>query len=124
MNPGLQGQSVATGVLAHIRKQIPGYTWLTNRHMPGAKSFWQLIAERTGEDYADTEPAHTCEHMALFWYRGPTRAATRNNVSDRQTRRRSGQHPAVNRLSSGTKPGRATPTDSRTPGDHGDHVGE
>lgn len=83
VNPGLQGQCLATGVLAHIRKQIPGYTWLTSRHMPGAKSFWRLIAERTGEDYADTEPAHTCEHMALFWYRGPTRAVTRSNAAAR-----------------------------------------
>ncbi|MFJ2667702.1 hypothetical protein ACIO14_25500 [Nocardia fluminea] len=77
VNPSLQGHGIATRVLADIRKQIPGYTWLTSRHMPTAKSFWLLIAERTGEAYADTEPDHTCEHMAPFWRGGATWANTK-----------------------------------------------
>lgn len=76
VNPSLQGHGIATAVLAHLRKQVPGYTWLTSLHMPAAKSFWLLIAERTGEDYADTEPDRTCEHMALLWTGGATWADT------------------------------------------------
>ncbi len=91
VNPSLQGQGIATRVLADIRKQIPGYTWLTSRHMPTAKSFWLLMAERTGEDYADTEPDHTCEHMAPFWRGGATWANTDSN--DNPTGRRRPRRP-------------------------------
>lgn len=63
-------------MLADIRKQSPGYTWLTSCDMPTAKSLWLLIAERTGEAYADTAADHTCEHMAPFWRGGATWANT------------------------------------------------
>ncbi|MFF3574588.1 hypothetical protein ACFYXQ_43250 [Nocardia jiangxiensis] len=51
---------------------MPGYIWQTSRHKPTAKSFWLLVAERSGEDYADTQPEHMCEHLARFWRSGPT----------------------------------------------------
>ncbi|MGW4125066.1 hypothetical protein [Nocardia sp. NPDC004711] len=59
------GRGIATGALAEIREQVPGYTWRTSLHQLGAKSFWLLVAERTGESYADTD--RTCEHMDAFW---------------------------------------------------------
>lgn len=68
----LWGQGIATRALAHLRDQLPGYTWQTSRHKPTAKSFWLLVAERTGKDYADTTPDRTCEHLARFWRGGPT----------------------------------------------------
>ncbi|MGX1810878.1 GNAT family N-acetyltransferase [Nocardia sp. NPDC055321] len=68
----LWGQGIATRVLEHIREPIPGYLWRTSLHQPSAKSFWLLIAERTGEDYIDTD--RVCAHMEPFWHRGSTRA--------------------------------------------------
>ncbi|QLY29261.1 hypothetical protein H0264_28860 [Nocardia huaxiensis] len=66
----LQGHGIATRALAELRKQVPGYTWRTSLHLLSGKSFWTLLAERTGEDYGDVD--RTCEHMDLFWGgRGP-----------------------------------------------------
>lgn len=67
-----QGHGIASHALAHIRRQVPGYTWRTSLHLPGAKSFWLLIADRTGEDYTDTETDRVCEHMAAYWRGGAT----------------------------------------------------
>jgi hypothetical protein len=64
------GRGSATRALADLRKQVPGYMWRTSPHLLGAKSFWLLIAERTGEDYIDTD--RTCTHMDPFWIDGPT----------------------------------------------------
>ncbi|MBF6102184.1 hypothetical protein IU510_29645 [Nocardia cyriacigeorgica] len=74
------GQGIATRALAEIRKGVPGYTWRTSLHLPGAKSFWQLMAERTGEDYTDTETDRVCEHMKPFWTGGATRAEASEEV--------------------------------------------
>ncbi|WP_028479056.1 hypothetical protein [Nocardia sp. CNY236] len=64
------GRGIATRALAFLRDQVPGYAWQTSRHKPTTKSYWLLVAETSGEDYADTTPDHTCEHMAPLW-RGP-----------------------------------------------------
>jgi hypothetical protein len=68
----LWGHGIATGALAYLRDQLPGYSWQTSRHKPTAKSFWLLVAETSGEDYADTTPDRTCAHLALFWRGGAT----------------------------------------------------
>lgn len=68
----LWGNGIATKVLTDLRRQLPGYTWQTSRHYPSAKSFWLLIAERTGEGYTDTAAGYGCRHMARFWGSGPT----------------------------------------------------
>ncbi|MCP2293972.1 hypothetical protein APR11_000376 [Nocardia amikacinitolerans] len=68
------GQGIAARALADLRKQVPGYSWRTSLHLPGSKSFWLLIAERTGEDYTDTD--RTCTHMDPFWTGGATWATT------------------------------------------------
>jgi hypothetical protein len=68
----LWGNGIATKVLAHLRRQLPGYTWQTSRHYLTAKSFWLLIAERTGEGYTDADAGYVCSHMARFWSSGAT----------------------------------------------------
>ncbi|WP_069162846.1 hypothetical protein [Nocardia altamirensis] len=68
----LWGNGIATAALAHLRRQLPGYTWQTSRHYPTAKSFWLLIAERTGAGYTDENAGYVCDHMARFWSSGPT----------------------------------------------------
>lgn len=55
------GNGIATQALAEIRKPLPGYTWRTSLHKTTAKSFWLLLAERTGKDYADI--GRYCDHM-------------------------------------------------------------
>lgn len=67
---GFWGRGIATDLLAHLREPIPGYTWRTSLHSLGGKSFWLLLAERTGEDYSDTD--RVCAHMEPFWNGGVT----------------------------------------------------
>ncbi|MEU1986332.1 hypothetical protein [Nocardia sp. NPDC019395] len=55
------GNGIASRALAEIRDPLPGYTWRTSLHKTTAKSFWLLIAERTGKDYADI--GRYCDHM-------------------------------------------------------------
>ncbi len=68
----LWGNGIATEVLAHLRRRLPGYTWQTSRRYLTAKSFWLLITERIGEGYTDTDAGYVCSHMARFWSSGPT----------------------------------------------------
>ncbi|PPI99530.1 hypothetical protein C5E51_36245 [Nocardia nova] len=73
----VQSRGVATRALACVREPLPGYLWRTSVQFPDSQSFWQLIAERTGEDYADADS--TCEHMEPHFRGGVTYAPTNHD---------------------------------------------